>query len=726
MGPFDEEGGTEAADAVLAEVREALADPDDEVRRASLEQMPPGWYFGGVTVLCLALGDTSWRVRKQAVERISSWPDPDGIVPALIAALSETGNVGLRNAAVEALTRLGRPSVAPLVTAFEAGGEHRKMIVDALGAIGDPAALSTLCAALEDPDENVRAAGAEALGACATDPPPEVVAALEQALSRTDLMTRLGALEAMSRLGIAVPVARLRPILEQPILRRAGLEALGYSADVEALPYLLDGLADRARGVREASIIAIWKMRGALEDDGRRRIDDALRRSSPEVVDALVRAVSAEDRRVRRGACMLLGATRTGAALPALVNALLDDEVHDHAAAAIVQFGPAAVGGLCVLCRDLDAELRGAVFALLPRLGAAASDPRIAALLTEAVEDDEGEAAATAARALGDLGGKEALAPLLRTLEREDREVALAAADALGRLGTRYYDEVRMLVQARGLAGPTAPSLCRVLGAIGRPGDEALLLGALRSDDPDVRQAAAEALPAIGGGAEVVEALTFAIADESPAVRAGAVRSLASLPGARDARASSVVDALVAATFDEQHSVSIAAIRALGGLERARAVPRLLELCRSERSFGPGGREQGAGIAAHAIDALCRITRGSAPDVEEVLLSLVAHPDVEVVKAALRGLGHFHSDAAISSLIEGLAHSRWDVRKMAVESLVAAGGAKVQRALKDRTKTEPDTLVKEAISRALGRLERGSKGPGPRDPAAGGQGGGGA
>lgn len=688
----------EGREAVALErARTALRDPDEEVRRAAVEALPSGWYVGGVSVLCTALGDDSWRVRKQAVERIAGWPDPDGIVPALIAALSETANVGLRNAAVEALTRIGRPAVGALVTAYEAGGEHKKMIVDALGAIADASSLPTLITALEDADENVRAAAAEAIGAYAGEPPEEVTAALDRALDREDLMTRLASLEALSRLGIPVPVARLRPFLDQPILRRAGLEALGFSADIEALPFLLDGLSDRARGVREASIVALWKMRGQLEEDGRRRVDDSLRRASAQVLEGLQRALGAEDRRVRRGGCTLLGATRAEEALPALVQALLDDEVHDHASAAITQLGAGAVSGLVRLCRDLDPELRGAVFALFPKLGAAASDPRIASLLIEAVGGEEAEAAPLAARALGELGGKEALAPLLRALDSDDREVAQAAAQALGRLGSRYYEEVRMLVEARGLVGPTAPHLCRVLGAIGRSGDEQLLLAALRSEDPDVRQAAAEALPGVTGTLEVIEALTFAIADESPAVRAAAVRALASLAGARDLRPDAVVDALIAASTDEQHAVAIAAIRALGALGNARALPRLLELCRSE---------QGGGIAAHAVDAVSRITRGGPREVEEVLLELVRHSDTEIVKAALRGLAFYHTDSATSTLLSALGHARWDVRKEAAQALVIVGGPRAARALRDRLKAESDSMVREALVRGLERLGR--------------------
>src|SRR5207248_2484104 len=135
---------------------------------------------------------------------------------ALIAALSEDANVGLRNAAVEALAAIGKPSVVPLLTALRAGGEHRKLVIDALGAIGDPQAVEPLCSSMEDADPNVCASAAEALGCIGG---PRVAEALVTMLHRDDLLPRLAALESLVRVGAVVPLARLRPLLDEPILR---------------------------------------------------------------------------------------------------------------------------------------------------------------------------------------------------------------------------------------------------------------------------------------------------------------------------------------------------------------------------------------------------------------------------------------------------------------------------------------------------------------------------
>src|SRR5262249_43273243 len=155
------------------------------------------------------------------------------------------------------------------------------------------------------------------------------------------------------------------------------------------------------------------------------------------------------DRKVRRAAATLLGWAKAPQALAPLAESLRDDDVHNSAAQAISSYGPAAVAPLCELARDAQEDLRPMLFDMFPRPGAAAADPRVGWLLAAAVEQDqagEGEsAAAAAARALGEVGGKEALAPLFHAVERGTPELSVAAAGALGRLGTRYPDEVRML-----------------------------------------------------------------------------------------------------------------------------------------------------------------------------------------------------------------------------------------------------------------------------------------
>ena len=119
---------------------------------------------------------------------------------------------------------------------------------------------------------------------------------------------------------------------------------------------------------------------------------------------------------------------------------------------------------------NLESELRADAYALLPRLGPAACDPRVQALLAEALDDEAAEAAAAAAGALGEVGNREALAPLLRALGREEAVRARGGRRARAARRRATTMKCACLVQSRGLGGSDAALLCRALGACGRAG----------------------------------------------------------------------------------------------------------------------------------------------------------------------------------------------------------------------------------------------------------------
>jgi len=141
-----------------------LQSPDDEMRRLAVERLlslPPGEALGH---LVEHLGDDSWRVRKAAVERLVDLGDVHPVEDALIGALADGENSGRRNSAFEALAGIGRSVVPKLVEALESDDvDVRKLVVDVLGAIGDPDCTRPMIARLRDDDPNVRGAAADAL-----------------------------------------------------------------------------------------------------------------------------------------------------------------------------------------------------------------------------------------------------------------------------------------------------------------------------------------------------------------------------------------------------------------------------------------------------------------------------------------------------------------------------------------------------------------------------------
>ncbi|MGZ3405794.1 MAG: HEAT repeat domain-containing protein, partial [Polyangia bacterium] len=293
--------------------------------------------------------------------------------------------------------------------------------------------------------------------------------------------------------------------------------------------------------------------------------------------------------------------------------------------------------------------------------------------------------------ALGEVGDREALAPLLRAMDRwsgRDEAVAHAAADALGRLGARHYDEVRVLVQSRGLGGADAPYLCRALGACGRADDAPLLKQALGGDAPAVRRAAAEALAQLPPSEDVDEALTFALADESVDVRASAARAL----GAHHAVAAA--DALARCALEGEPLVRASASRALGQVATAHPASRTL-LRRVADSRDPAA-------AVPALEALARLD-DRADDAR--FISALASLDGETVKASMRALALRAATSpdgvkkeALAALERGLADGRWDVRRQAVLALADHGALPVLWA---RRAHEQDPLVLAAIESAL-------------------------
>lgn len=671
----------------LDEARQGLRSDEEEIRRGAVARLasPKSADEMAETLdfLVEAMGDPSWRVRKEAAARAAALGDPKLAAEVLAAALAEPENVGRRNAVVEALVGLGAQAVPALIDALATRPEHRKLMADALGLIGDLRAAAALAPLVDDADANVRVAAAEALGRVGGTAARK---ALERALARGELLLSQAALEGLNRLGAALPIGVIEPLLGTPTLRAPALEALGRTGALPVLGVIGAALEDPMRSTRDAAIRALAELYRRLDAGGREAVASevaAHRGALPALTQALIEATLG----TQRDAALLLGLFKRPEAARPLVLALADRDLREAAMQALTMIGAPAAETLAACAPDLESELRADAYALLPRLGPAASDPRVQALLAEALDDEAAEAAAAAAGALGEVGDREALAPLLRVLGREEA-VALAAADALGRLGARHYDEVRVLVQSRGLGGADAPYLCRALGACGRADDAPLLRQALGADLSAVRRAAAEALAQLPSSTDVDEALTFALADESVDVRASAARAL----GAH--HAVGAAEALARCALEGEPLVRAAASRALGQVASEHADARAL-LRRVADSRDPAA-------AVPALESLARID-DRADDARFV--AAVEALDGETIKAAARALAlrapttpEPVKKKAVAALERALVDTRWDVRRQAVLALADLGAV---AALYARRGSEHDPLVLSAIASAL-------------------------
>ena len=93
--------------AERASILESLSSADEEVRRLAVEQLLLLPISEAAEKLYECLGDSGWRVRKAAVERLVSCGGQAPVQELLIESLADGENPGRRNSAFEALVGCG-------------------------------------------------------------------------------------------------------------------------------------------------------------------------------------------------------------------------------------------------------------------------------------------------------------------------------------------------------------------------------------------------------------------------------------------------------------------------------------------------------------------------------------------------------------------------------------------------------------------------------------------
>lgn len=184
--------------AGLAALRAGLVDPDASVRGAAFAHLARHGRLRNEEILA-ALGDAAASVRRRAAEELARHRRgavPDALAKALAALLGDASA-----SVVEAVAfALGELGVQAAVPALEATARRhpdplcRESAIAALGAIGDPASLPTVLAALDDRPA-VRRRAAVALAAFEG---PAAEAGLAKAAADRDWQTRAVA-EALLR-----------------------------------------------------------------------------------------------------------------------------------------------------------------------------------------------------------------------------------------------------------------------------------------------------------------------------------------------------------------------------------------------------------------------------------------------------------------------------------------------------------------------------------------------
>jgi len=216
---------------------------------------------------------------------------------------------------------------------------------------------------------------------------------------------------------------------------------------------------------------------------------------------------------------------------------------------------------------------------LLGDIGSLAAVPDLIA----ALEDEDGEVRAAAARSLGRLHAQSAVGPLVDSVASGRLPSSIGGAALLG-VGSRAVDEIAAMARTRDVA--VRRLAVELVAQIGEPRHAPLLLHALADPVPDVRAKACRAAGRIGSST-VIDRVVGMLEDSSGSVRAAAA---AALGAAGDKRAGEPL--LYLARWDE-FSPARAAARALGQVD-----PQVVIDNATEPGAGPHLIEESDRIAA--------------------------------------------------------------------------------------------------------------------------------
>jgi HEAT repeat protein len=680
-----------------AAVHWLLQQAEPEARRVAVGQIAKVPGRDAPELLLRALGDDDWRVRKEGAAVAPVLDRREEVVAALIAALEETVNIGLRNAAVEALVAVGPEAIGAVVEAVQGMGvDARKLAVEVLGGVPDARGTAALMERLGDEDPNVRVAAAEALGngSLAGEESRDLATrALVASLVTSDTFLKIAALDSLARLEARLPWTVFEPYTHDPLLRRYAIAAAAGSREPDAVRALAHATGDASPTIAREAIVALgdFVVAGPDETALLEVARSELRLTAAGRSNARRTALDAEDTRARAGALLLLGLLRDVGDVASLVEALAEDDVAERADLALRLFGPTAVGPLLASASFSKPHVRVAAFALVASLEGA-DVATVRAALRLGLDDTSPEVLAGAIEALGPIGEAADLRRIAAVVGHEDERIAATATNAVSELAARHVDAARALLREKEAGRDPLALGCILLGAIAstqplHDDDVELLQRALAHDDPRVRRAAIDALAQAGGEA-AADAVVFALADEEHEVKLASVRALGRL-----GRPEPLLR-VVAHTRDPV--LTATALRALGEADPDRALA----------AASPLVTHPDAAIACAAVEAIGQLASlrtlahlGTA--CEDALFAALDHPDVEVVKFALSLVASRPGARAMARLGLCLDHASWEVRRVAAELLGQDRNPSAQALLRARYEREKDPTVRDAIAAAV-------------------------
>lgn len=663
-------------------ITEKLRSPDEETRRQAVVGLREYPYESIQENLFLALGDESWRIRKEAVDIIvaaAGGTNGDSLQELLVHMLRSHDNAGLRNSAVESLERLGQQATAVLCRHVgDADHDVRKFIMDIMGNIADPAFVPGLIGGLEDPDVNVRAAAAENLGKIKD---PRAVPPLLDVLAKGDGLLKFTTLEAIGKIGQTIPIATIIPLAKDNLLKKAVFDCLGAVGDQNAIPLLIEGLADKPRKAREAAACALVSLKKRLMKPA---VDDLITLRLKELkgtdcVAVLIESFAHADNNLKEALIIILSIIGDERAAKTLILGCCDDRLRKHCLQAFKNMGDAASAALLDAFPSADDDQRCLIAYLCGEMGYHACIP----LLTQGMLDENPQLRKSSVQAAGKTRLVVFINEIAFLLEDSDAEIRSAAIEALYRLADKDRDSVariagKLASSERAEKRRNAAILCAALS------DTEKLSLLIKDEDSSVRKAAVGSLAALKSIA-CTSHLIMALVDEDPEVRIAAAGALGDMGG------DDVLNALSLALKDDDPWVQCAVLKGLGKLRTKAALPAIVELFAHADGL----------VLITALETLAKI---GGQDATALMEKALDNPDEEVVKAAIGILSTTNDDWLRVHHHKLMSHPHWDVRSTFIKAIVSRMGEKAFPYLRQALLTETDELVKGQIIELMDRV----------------------
>ncbi len=476
-------------------------------------------------------------------------------------------------------------------------------------------------------------------GRAAPAAPAAAVPDLTTLAADPEARVRRRAAMALGRVGLAAGVPPLTTALADadPDVREIAAFALGLIGEPSAAAALVTALADASPLVRgrAAEALGLIGSQPNGQDIASTAVAPIGRLTAEFARSAAVRGLAADDQ--TWPAAPEAEAFRLGA------YALVRLHAYDPLAAALVD------GGRPVTSWWPAAYARGRI-----------ADPRAAPVLLQMLQGPGTFPPAFAARGLGVVKARDAVAPLTALARRAEAplEVRLAAVRALAAIGD----------------ASAAPPLARLLG-------EAVV-------DPNLRLELVAAAGALRS-AEALGVVQDLMSDPWPALRAAALRAAAAIDP------ENFVLVLAGMDADPQWTVRAALVDVLATLPAPTALDRVRSMLKDDdRRVLPA--------------VLAALVRLKAPDAGTVALAQLKEPDFAVRAAAAHAVGELKpaggADALRAAYTLALGDAAIDARASLLAALAEYGAAEAVPTLRDAL-ADKDWALRRQAAAALRRLD---------------------